>query len=219
MNIGLPVAGTHLEPTDSLQLGWIALILPIAVGVCSLIARAFMAESRVSRDCEEQITSVRDRVLSENVRPILATLVINVYPYVQPYMVFSNIKALKGEPGDPEFETRRVLGSNPSLYDFYSGLEGQYGSIHEAKSVLARRVGHAQRMGVASFVFLLSWVYVGFLLCMPKIEFPAPITVFSILLLGLAVGWMGAEFLGSVREGNRLAVLARQAQVAGGSTR
>jgi len=198
-----------------LQLGWMGLIIPVSLAAISAIVRAFTAESRILKDCGDDVAQVRDGVLTDSVRPILASVIVRIQPYVD----FSKKGFLPGEPGDPEIDTRRVLGANPKFFDSYADLESRYAVIHRAQSVHDRRVGHAKRIGCAAFVFLLAWVYFGFWLCMPEVGFPIPLSLAALAVLAASLGWIGAEALGSVRESNHLSGLARQARTTGGSTR
>jgi hypothetical protein len=198
-----------------LQLGWMGLIIPVSITAITAIVRAFTAESRILKDCGDDVAEVRDGVLTDNVRPILASVIVRIQPYVD----FTKKRFLPGEPGDPEIDTRRVLGANPKFFDSYAELESHYAVIHRAQSVHDRRVGHAKRIGCAAFVFLLAWVYFGFSLCMPSVDFPIPLSLVALFVLAGSLGWIGAEALGSVRESNYLSGLARMARNSGGSTR
>jgi hypothetical protein len=197
-----------------LQLGWMGLIVPVSVAAITAIVRAFTAKSRVLKDCGDDVASVRDLALTDDVRPVLAALIVRIQPYVD----FKR-KFLAGEPGDPEIETRRVLGANPTFADTYADLESHYAVIHRAQSVHGRRVAHAKRIGWAAFAFQLAWVYFGFWLCMPSVDFPVLASEFALMVGSAALGWISAEALGSVRESNTLSDLARNARNSGGSTR
>lgn len=203
---------TGSEP--ELQLGWMGLIIPVSVAAITAIARAFTAKSRILKDCGDDVASVRDHVLTGSVLPVLAWTIVQI----QPYVTFKK-KFLAGEPGDPEMETRRVLGANPTFSDAYADLESHFAEIHRAQSVHGRRVNHARRIGWAAFTFLLAWAYFGFWLVMPFIEFPAVTSIVALIVGSGSLGWIGAEALGSVREGNTLSDLARKARNSGGSTR
>lgn len=198
-----------------LQLGWLSLIIPVSIAAISAIVRAFTAESRIARDCADNVAAVRDAVVTYHVRPILASVIVRIQPYVD----FSKKRFLPGEPGDPEFDTRRVLGANPSFYDSYGDLEFHYAEIHRAQSVHGRRVAHAKRTGWAATAFLLVWVYFGFWLCMPSVDYPIVLSLAALFVLGASLGWIGAEALGAVRESNYLSSMARKARRSGGSTR
>lgn len=197
-----------------LQLGWMGLIIPVSFVAITAIAHAFTAKTRISKDCGDDVASVRDFVLTDNVRPVLAAVVVRTRPYVD----FKK-KFLAGEPGDPEIETRRVLGANPTFADAYSDLESHYAEIHRAQSVHGRRVAHAKRIGWAALTFLLALVYFGFWLCMPSVDFPILASMFALVIGSGSLGWIGAEALGSARESNTLSDLARKARNSGGSTR
>ena len=197
-----------------LQLDWMGLIIPVAGLAITALVRAFTAKSRVLKDCGDDVASVRDLVLTDSVRPVLAGVIVRIQPYVDFKKRF-----LAGEPGDPEIETRRVLGANPTFSDVYADLESHYAVIHRAQSVHDRRVAHANRIGLAAFIFLLAWVYFGFWLCMPSVDFPVIATVAALIVASGSLGWIGAEALGSVRESNNLSDLARKARNSGGSTR
>lgn len=203
--------------TDSpleLQLGWMGLIIPVSVAAITAVVRAFTARARVLKECGDDVTSVRDLVLTDSVRPVLAAVIVRIQPYVD----FKK-KFLAGEPGDPEIEARRVLSGNPTFADVYADLEFHYAEIHRAQSVHGRRVAHAMRIGCAAFAFLLAWVYFGFWLCMPSVDFPTLVSVSALIVGSGSLGWIGAEALGSVRESNTLSDLARKARNSGGSTR
>ena len=197
-----------------LQLGWMGLIIPVSIAAVTAIVRAFTAKSRILKDCGDDVASVRDLVLTGSVRPVLASIIVRIQPYVD----FKK-KFLAGEPGDPEIETRRVLGANPTFSDVYADLESHYAEIHRAQSVHGRRVAHAKRIGWAAFTFLLAWAYFGFWLVLPSIDFPVLASVAALIIGSGSLGWIGAEALGSVRESNNLSDLARKARNAGGSTR
>lgn len=203
--------GSALE----LQLGWMSLIIPVSIPAITAIVRAFTATTRVSKDCGDDVASVRDLVLTDNVRPVLAAVIVRIQPYVD----FKKKKILAGEPGDPEIEIRRVLGANPTFADAYAELESHYAQIHRAQSVHGRRVAHLKRIGWAAFTFLLAWVYFGFWLCMPSVDFPVAASVCVLIVGSGSLGWIGAEALGSVRESNILSDLAQKARNSGGSTR
>lgn len=197
-----------------LQLGWMGLIVPVAIAAITAIVRAFTAKARILKDCGDDVSSVRDLVLTDRVRPVLAAVVVAIQPYVD----FKK-KFLAGEPGDPEMEARRVLGANPTMADAYADLESHYAVIHKAQSVHGRRVAHAHRIGWASLTFLLAWVYFGFWLCMPSVDFPVLASVAALIVGSGSLGWIASEALGSARESNNLSDLARQARNSGGSTR
>lgn len=211
------ISATAAQPGSGpeLQLGWMGLIIPVSVAAFTALVRAFTAKSRVLKDCGDDVTSVRDLVLTDSVRPVLAAVIVRIQPYVD----FNKKKFLAGEPGDPEIETRRVLGANPTFSDAYADLESHYAVIHRAQSVHGRRVAHAKRIGCAAFTFLLAWVYFGFWLCLPSVDFPVLASVFALIVGSGSLGWIGAEALGSVRESNTLSDLARKARNSGGSTR
>jgi hypothetical protein len=210
--ISITTAKTGSGP--DLQLGWMGLIIPVSVAAITAIMRAFTAKSRVLKDCGDDVASVRDLVLTDSVRPVLAALIVRIHPYVD----FKK-KFLPGEPGDPEIETRRILGANPTFSDAYADLESHYAVIHRAQSVHGRRVAHAKRIGWAAFFFLLAWMYFGFWLCLPSVGFPVLASVAALIVGSGALGWIGAEALGSVRESNSLSDMARTARNSGGSTR
>lgn len=200
---------------SELQLGWMGLIAPVSIAAITAIVRAFTAESRILKDCGDDVVQVRDGVLTENVRPILASVIVRMQPYVD----FSKRRFLPGEPGDPEIDTRRVLGANPTFFESYAELEAHYAVIHRAQSVHDRRVDHAKRIGWAAFVFLLAWVYFGFWLCMPSVDLPEQLSLAALVIAAASLGWIGSEALGSARESNYLSGLARKARTSGGSTR
>lgn len=214
MNGGISVAAATTGGGSDLQLGWMGLLIPVSVAAITAIVRAFTAKTRVLKDCGDDVTSVRDLVLTDGVRPVLAEVIVRIQPYVDFKKEF-----LAGEPGDPEIETRRVLGANPTFADAYAVLESHYAEIHRAQSVHGRRVAHAKRVGWAALAFLLAWVYFGFWLCMPSVDFPVLVSAFALIVGSGSLGWIGAEALGSVRESNTLSDLARKARNSGGSTR
>lgn len=215
MNGWIAAAAAETGSEPELQLGWMGLIVPVSIAAISAIVRAFTAKSRILKDCGDDVTDVRDLVLTESVRPVLASVVVRIHTIVD----FSKKKFLPGEPGDPEMEARRVLGANPTFSDYYADLESHYAVIHRAQSVHGRRVAHAKRIGWAAFTFLLAWVYVGVWLCLPSVDFPVPASVAALIVGSGSLGWIGAEALGSVRESNNLSDLARKARNSGGSTR
>ncbi len=190
------------------------LIIPVSVAAITAVVRAFTAKARVLKDCGDDVASVRDLVLTASVGPVLAAVIVRIQPYVDFDKEF-----LAGEPGDPEVEAQRVLGANPTFADAYAALESHYAEIHRAQSVHGRRVAHAKRIGFAAFAFLLSWVYFGFWLCMPSVDFPVVASALALTVAAASLGWIGAEALGSVRESNNLSDLARKARKSGGSTR
>lgn len=214
MNNWLMGAAPKTGGGPELQLGWMGLIIPVSVAAITAIVRAFTAKSRVLKDCGDDVASVRDLVLTDSVRPVLAAVIVRIHSYVD----FKK-KSLPGEPGDPEIETRRILGANPTFSDAYADLESHYAVIHRAQSVHGRRVAHAKRIGWAASSFLLVWVYFSFWLCLPSVDFPVLASVAALIVGSGSLGWMGAEALGSVRESNNLSDLARQARNSGGSTR
>ena len=65
-----------------LQLGWMGLIIPVSVAAITAIVRAFTAKSRVLKDCGDDVASVRDLVLTDSVRPVLAAVIVRIQPYV-----------------------------------------------------------------------------------------------------------------------------------------
>lgn len=203
---------TGSEP--ELQLGWMGLIIPVSGAAITAIVRAFTAKSRILKDCGDDVALVRDHVLTGSVLPVLASVIVRIQPYVT-----LRKKFLAGEPGDPEIETRRVLGANPTFSDAYADLESHFAEIHRAQSVHGRRVNHAKLIGWAAFTFLLAWAYFGFWLVMPFIEFPVVTSIVALIVGSGSLGWIGAEALGSVRESNTLSDLAREARNSGGSTR
>ncbi|QTF71144.1 hypothetical protein [Arthrobacter woluwensis] len=192
-----------------------SLIIPVAIAAISAIVRAFTARTRVLKDCGDDVAAVRDFVLTVNVRPALAAVIIRIRPYVD----FNKKRFLAGEPGDPVIEIQRVLGVNPTFANDYADLESHYSEIHRAQSVHDRRVAHAVRIGWAAFAFLLAWVYFGFWLCMPSVDFPVFATVCALIVGAGSLGWIGAEALGSVRERDILSELTRKARNSEGSTR
>lgn len=206
---------TEVSEGLELQLGWMSLVLPVAIAAIGAIIRAFTAESRILKDCGDDVAHVRDLVLSERVRPTIAAVIVNIQPYVD----FTAQSFLPGEPGDPEIETRRVLGANPIFFNSYAALESDYSEIHRAQSVYDRRVEHVKRIGIAASVFLVAWIYAGLWLCMPTVNFPVALSLIVLVVLGTTLGWICAEALGSVRESNYLSSLARKARISGGSTR
>lgn len=210
----ISAAAAMTRSMPELQLGWLSLIIPVTVVAVTAIVRAFTAKTRVLKDCGDDVVSVRDLVLTESVRPVLAAVIVRIQPYVDFEREF-----LAGEPGDPEIETRRVLSANPTFAKDYADLEFHYAGIHRAQSVHGRRIAHAQRIGWAALIFMLAWAYCGFWLCMPSVDFPVLASVFALILGAGSLGWIGAEALGSVRERNTLSDLAREARNSGGSTR
>lgn len=214
MNDWISATAAKAGSGPELQLGWMGLIIPVSVAAITAIVRALTAKSRVLKDCGDDVASVRDLVLTDSVRPVLAAVIVRIQPYVEFKKRF-----LAGEPGDPEIEARRVLGANPTFSDAYADLESHYAVIHRAQSVHGRRVAHAKRIGWAASAFLLAWVYFGFWLCMPTVDFPVLGSVAALIVGSGSLGWIGAEALGSVRESNTLSDLARKARNSGGSTR
>lgn len=214
MNDWISATAARTGDGPELQLGWMGLIIPVSAAAITAIVRAFTAETRVLKDCGADVVSVRDLVLTARVRPVLAAVIVRIQPYVDFKKTF-----LAGEPGDPEIETQRVLGANPTFADAYTALEFHYAEIHRAQSVHDRRVAHARRIGWGAFVLLLAWVYFGFWLCMPSVDLPVLSTVLALIIGAGSLGWIGAEALGSVRESNTLSDLARKARTLGGSTR
>lgn len=214
MNGWIVAATAKADGWPELQLGWMGLIIPVSALAITAITRAFTAETRVLKDCRDDVTAVRDSVLTGNVRPVLAALIVRIRPYLN-----FDAEFLPGEPGDPEIEARRVLGANPTFAESYSNLESHYAEIHQAQSVHDRRVAHAKRIGWAATVFLPAWVYFGLWLCLPSVNFPSFVTGCVLSIGAGSLGWIGAEALGSVRERNALSHLARRARISGGSTR
>jgi hypothetical protein len=216
VNVWIVVGAAKTESAaPELQLGWLSIIIPVSIAATTAILRAFTAKSRILKDCGDDVASVRDLVLTERVRPVLAAVVVRIQPYVD----FTKKQFLAGEPGDPEIETRRVLSANPIFSDAYADLESHYAVIHRARSVHGRRVAHARRIGWAASTFLLAWVYFGCWLCVRSADFPDLASVAALFVGSGSLGWMGAEALGSVRESNNLSDLAREARNSGGSTR
>ena len=109
MNDWISTVAAKTGSGPELQFGWMGLIIPVSVAAITAIVRAFTAKSRILKDCGDDVAEVRDVVLTANVRPVLAAVIVRIQPYVD----FSKKKFLAGEPGDPEIETQRVLGAIP----------------------------------------------------------------------------------------------------------
>lgn len=78
--------GSGLE----LQLGWMGLIIPVSVAAITAIVRAFTAKTRVLKECGDDVASVRDLVLTDSVRPVLAAVIVRIQPYVEFKKKFSS---------------------------------------------------------------------------------------------------------------------------------
>lgn len=216
--IGLFLAGQVPAQPVKIEFGWLGLIVPIASLAFLCIVRAFSAEDRVRRDCDDQIADVRDSTMSAEIRPTLGAIIAKI----QPYMDWSQPGSfLPGEPGDPELEAARILGYRAATFSGpLTTLEEHYAKVHRARSTHGRCVAHAQRCGVAMGVFLIAWIYLGFRLSLPDVAFPAVLSIAAVTVLAGAGGWAAAEWWGSNREMNGLSVLARAARLlSGGETR
>lgn len=200
---------------DGMQLGWMGLIIPVALAAVGAIVRAFTAETWISKDCQDDVIQVRDGTLTKNIRPVFASVVIKMQTYVD----LSKTDFLEGEPGDPKNEIQRILASNLTFESLMIKLEESYTMIHNADSSLHRRTKHAKRIGIASSIFLLTWVYFSLWLCMPGIDLPIPISLLMLGVLTSSLGWIACEALGSARERTSLTKVARGTRTPGGSTR
>lgn len=201
-----------------IEFAWLALILPVAGFAISGVVRAFTAEDRVRRDCDDQIVEVHDSTVSAEIRPTLGFIIVKI----QPYMHWSDPSSyLPGEPGDPQLDAARILGyRQASFSDAFGALEDHYVKIHRANAVHGLLVGHARRSGGAMFIFLVAWIYLSLWLLLPNVDFPIAASVAAVVALAGSGGWAASEWWSSNRENNALSVLAREArQLSGGKTR
>jgi hypothetical protein len=200
-----------------IEFGWLAVILPVTGFALTYVIRAFTAEDRVRRECQDQTVEVRDSTMSAEIRPALATIIVQI----QPYMKWPDPSVyLPGEPGDPELEAARILGYWQAPFtDAFATLEDHYVKIHRATAVHGRRVAHARRCGIAMFTFLIAWMYLSFWLSLPDVDFPTASLLIALAVLAASSGWAAAELSSSNRENNTLSVLAREAsRLSGGKT-
>lgn len=207
---------TH-EPLK-IEFGWLVLIVPVGLFAIRCIVLAFSAEDRVRKECHDQVAKVRDSTVSAEIRPTLGRIIVKLQEYItwpEPGSF------LPGEPGDPELQAARVLGYRQATFtDSLGSLEDHYLKIHQANGVHERRVAHAKRCGIAMFIFLLAWIYIGLWLSLPDFNFPNVFSVIAVAVGGMSVGWAASEWWGSNRENNQLSVLARGAsELSGGETR
>lgn len=201
----------------AIELGWLALVLPIAGAAITYIVRAFAAENRVRQECNDLAVDVRESTVSADVRPTLASIIVSIHPYMDWPTQGSY---LPGEAGDPEIEAARILGYQAATFsDAFTSLEEHYTKIHRANSVHGSRVAHARRCGIAMSIFLVTWGYIGVWLILPALNFPSSITFGVVTLLAGSAGWAACEWWSSNQEMNNLSVLAREArQRSGGKT-
>jgi hypothetical protein len=200
-----------------IEFGWLALILPVMGFALTYVIRGVTAEDRVRRECQDQAVEVRDSIMSAEIRPALATIIVKI----QPYMKWPDPSVyLPGEPGDPELEAARILGYWQAPFgDAFAALEDHYIKIHRATAVHGRRVAHARRCGIAMFTFLIAWIYLGFWLSLPGVDFATASLLIAVVVLAASSGWAASEWWSSNRENNTLSVLAREAsRLSGGKT-
>lgn len=201
---------------------WLFLVTPVTLFAAATLIRGLRAEDGVRKNCAEKIVAIKDTIVSDEIHPALANIIVNIYPYFPPHIaeiIVEKKEYLTGQPGsDPKFETTRILGYRTSFAASLNSLEEHYGSIHRATSIHGRLVTHQLRCGAAMAVFLVGWVYFSCFLMLPNIAFPNALTIAAVIVMALSLGWAAAEWWGENRENNALSTLVRQTQVSKGQT-
>lgn len=203
--------------SDKVELGWLAIYVPVAGALVWRIVRGLRAERYAEKSLGTDITTIRDAYLDNEITPTLARVAVSVREYMK---TFEEVAYLPGEAGDPQNEAERILGYRaPAFSDALKELQANYSTVAIATRTHDRKVAECQRSAWAFFILLGAWTYLGCAVAIKENDLPLW-SIFCAVAGGcVAFGWAAAEWWAGNQETNALSKLVRAAnQVPSGGT-
>lgn len=195
---------------DKVNLGWLALYLPVAGFAGWRIIRGFRAERHAEKSLGEDIATVRDACLTQEINPVMAEISVSVRRYMVAFQEADNF--MPGEPGDPRAEAERVLGYHVSSFATpIRQLEALYAKVARADECHDRKVAECQRTAVAIVFFVAAWTYTIGGLSLTTTQLPLWSYIVAIVAGCSALGWATAEWWDGTKAGNQLSRMVRAA--------
>ena len=210
------IAGLVADPTiragfnDQVNLDWLGLYLPIAGFAVWRIVRGFRAEQYAVKMLGDDIATVRDTSITQEINPVIAEISVAVREYMTDFVEVEGY--LPGQPGDPQVEAERVLGYRASKFsNGLRDLQTYYAKITHASECHDRKVSECKRTAFAVGVFGVAWTYILFGLSLTEVDVPLW-TYFAAAIVGcFGLGWATAEWWSGNQSVNELSLLVRAA--------